>query len=150
YSRLTREDIVRQPVDLSRVVSEARVQVEDAMRGSGAELKIDEPLPPVIGHRPVLVQAVTNLLTNALKFIGPGVAPRVHVSTEKRDGHVRLWVEDNGIGIAPQHKERIFKMFERLHSITTYPGTGIGLAIVRKGIERMGGHVGVESQVGAG
>jgi signal transduction histidine kinase len=150
YSRLTREEIVHLPVELSRVVAEARVQTEETLRESGAELKIDEPLPAVAGHWPVLVQVVTNLLTNAVKFMAPGVVPRVHIWAERRGSRVRLWVEDNGIGIAPEHRERIFKIFERLHSITTYPGTGIGLAIVRKGIERMGGKTGVESELDKG
>ena len=63
---------------------------------------------------------------------------------------IRLWVEDNGIGIAPEHQKRIFRVFERLHGIESYPGTGIGLAIVKKGVDRMGGQVGVESQLGQG
>jgi len=63
---------------------------------------------------------------------------------------IRLWVEDNGIGIAPEHQKRIFRVFERLHGIESYPGTGIGLAIVKKGADRMGGQVGVESQLGQG
>jgi signal transduction histidine kinase len=113
-------------------------------------LTIQKKLPAVLGHRPVLVQAVTNLITNAVKFVQHGVRPKVRISAKENAGRVRLWVEDNGIGIAAEHQERIFKIFERLHSVATYPGTGIGLAIVRKGIERMGGTVGVESEPGKG
>ena len=97
-----------------------------------------------------LEQALTNLLTNALKFVPPGVAPRVTVRAEEFDSRVRIYVEDNGIGIPPDQHERIFGIFERLHSDQTYPGTGIGLAIVQKSVERMGGRVGVESEPGKG
>lgn len=69
---------------------------------------------------------------------------------EAQGARVRLWIEDNGIGVAPEHHERIFRVFERLHRATDYPGTGIGLAIVRKAVERMGGQVGVESELGRG
>jgi PAS domain S-box-containing protein len=150
YSRLTREDIVLRPVRLAVVIADARLQAEAALRDSRAELTVDEPLPVVVAYRPTLVQVLTNLLTNAVKFVGPGVRPRVHIYAENRQRQVRLWIEDNGIGIAPEHRERIFQIFERLHSVASYPGTGIGLAIVRKGIERMGGTVGVESEVGQG
>jgi len=96
------------------------------------------------------VQVVTNLLTNAVKFVGPGVRPHVRVWAEERDEWGRLWVEDNGIGIAQEHQDRIFRVFERLHGSEMYPGTGIGLAIVAKGTERMGGRAGVESTPGKG
>jgi signal transduction histidine kinase len=102
----------------------------------------------VLGHSATLVQVISNLISNALKFVEPEAQPQIRVWTEAREDWVRLWVEDNGIGIAPQHQERIFKVFERLHGREIYPGTGIGLAIVRKGVERMGGTVGVESEVG--
>jgi signal transduction histidine kinase len=88
-------------------------------------------------------------LGNALKFVPPNVSPHVRIHAES-DGLVRLWVEDNGIGIKPEYHHRIFRVFERLHTANQYPGTGIGLAIVQKGVERMGGRVGVESAPGGG
>ncbi len=106
---------------------------------------VEPGLPAVAGHFPTLVQIVTNLLSNALKFVPPGQQPRVRIFGEQRAATVRLWIEDNGIGIAPQHHERIFQVFERLHGVETYAGSGIGLAIVRRGIERIGGQAGVES-----
>jgi signal transduction histidine kinase len=90
------------------------------------------------------------MLDNAVKFVAPGVKPRVRVWTEPRADKVRLWIEDNGIGIEAESQKRLFFMFERLHSQTAYEGTGIGLAIVRKAIERMKGEVGLESEPGRG
>ncbi len=103
-----------------------------------------------MGHHSTLVQVIDNLLANARKFVRPGEQPRIVVEAERRGDWVRLWVEDHGIGIAPEHQERIFRVFERLHGIETYPGTGIGLAIVKKGVERMGGRAGVESAPDSG
>jgi signal transduction histidine kinase len=105
---------------------------------------------------------LANLLTNAVKFVAPDVQPQIRIRATDGPvlrsaapgaasaGSVRVWIEDNGIGIAPEYWEKVFGVFERLHTASTYPGTGIGLAIVRKAITRMGGHVGVESEVGAG
>jgi signal transduction histidine kinase len=105
----------------------------------------------VIGHRETFVQAVANLVINGVKFVAPGEKARVRIWCERHgQGRWRVWVQDNGIGIAPQHQERIFHTFERLHGNETYAGTGIGLAIVRRGIERMGGQSGVESELGKG
>jgi PAS domain S-box-containing protein len=150
YSRLSRADLPLGRVDLGGVLADARSALAETIRDSRAEVTVEGPLPVVYGHRATLVQVVTNLLANALKFVAPGVRPEVRVRAEERDGFVRLWVEDNGIGIAPPHQSRIFKVFERLHGEERYPGTGIGLAIVRKGVERTGGRVGVESEVGRG
>nr|WP_268890173.1 ATP-binding protein [Gloeocapsopsis dulcis] len=109
-------------------------------------------MPSVLAHRATLIQVLVNLLSNALKFVELGTQARVNIYTKEeqhdRQTWVKLYVEDNGIGIAPEHQERIFRVFERLHGAETYPGTGIGLAIVRKGLERMGGDAGVESQLG--
>jgi signal transduction histidine kinase len=88
-------------------------------------------------------------LSNALKFVAPGVQPCICFGSEGHDSIIRLWVDDNGIGVPPDQQERIFRVFERLHG-PRYAGTGIGLSIVRKGVERMGGHVGLESTPGKG
>jgi len=89
-------------------------------------------------------------LGNAVKFVAPGVRPAVRVFTQEADRTVRICVEDNGIGIAPEHKEKKFQMFERLHSDAAYPGTGIGLAIVEKAMQRMNGTFGCQSTLGQG
>jgi signal transduction histidine kinase/CHASE3 domain sensor protein len=143
YSRLSRTEIQLQPTDLSRVLSEALKQLHAVQ--TQAQITIEE-LPPVMAQYRILVQVLTNLLSNAFKFVEPDVQPQIRVWAQTQENWVRLWVEDNGIGIAPEYQERIFRVFERLHGIEAYPGTGIGLAIVRKGIERLGGRVGVESE----
>ncbi|MFO1501478.1 MAG: ATP-binding protein [Verrucomicrobiota bacterium] len=112
-------------------------------------MQIQSPLPCVTGNAAALTQCFSNLLGNAVKFVAPGVVPQVVVrAEEKSDGLARIWVEDNGIGIAKAAHSRIFAMFERLH--TAYEGTGIGLALVRKVVKRMNGDVGVESELGKG
>lgn len=157
YSRLSRIDLPLQPINLNSLVKQVLTQLEVSLQQKQAQVTIAEPLLEVVGNYRTVEQIMTNLLTNAIKFVDSGVQPQVRISTERRDASgalrercVRLWVEDNGIGISPQHWERIFGVFERLHSIEAYPGTGIGLAIVRKGIERMGGQVGMESEVSQG
>ena len=150
YSRITRSELRLTPLDLHHAMQSATEQVADDVAARHARVVVDEPLPAVIGHETTLAQVLANLLANAIKFVPAERTPEVHVRAERRDGRVRVWVEDNGIGIAPEHHERIFRVFERLNPAEDYPGTGIGLAIVRKGVERMGGHVGVESQPGGG
>jgi PAS domain S-box-containing protein len=150
YSRLGRAELDLRPLDLETLVEEVVAGFDEELRSREAGIEVRKPMPPVIAHRSMLVQVVQNLITNAVKFGTPGVPPRVHISTEKTDRRVRLWVEDNGIGIAPEHQSRIFRVFERLHGGETYPGTGIGLAIVRRAVERMDGSVGVQSEPGQG
>ena len=150
YSRISREQLEPVPVNLSRIVKTALEQIDAELAERGADVKVQEPLPAVVGHAATLSQVVANLLGNGAKFMPPGRVPHLNVRAEPGREVVRLWVEDNGIGIQPEHQERIFGVFERLHANDEYPGTGIGLAIVRKGIERMGGRVGVESTPGQG
>ncbi|MUL37133.1 sensor histidine kinase [Gloeocapsopsis dulcis] len=152
YSRLSRTQINPQLVDLNKAIKEALKQVATEVQEKQANITIAELLPSVLAHRATLIQVLVNLLSNALKFVELGTQARVNIYTKEeqhdRQTWVKLYVEDNGIGIAPEHQERIFRVFERLHGAETYPGTGIGLAIVRKGLERMGGDAGVESQLG--
>ena len=150
YSHLSRTDLRLHTVNLSSVVAEAVEQLKAEIQERGAHLTVEEPLPEIHGNSTVLVQAIANLISNAIKFVSPGVQPVVRLWCEQREDSVRLWVEDNGIGIQNEHHERIFRVFERLHSNEVYPGTGIGLAIVRKAIERIGGRVEVESCINQG
>ena len=115
-----------------------------------AVVTIDSPLLPVIGHDASLTQCLTNLLDNAVKFVRQGVTPQVRVSTEVREDCVRISVKDNGIGIDASGQQKLFAVFQRLATAQSYQGTGVGLAIVRKAAERMGGSVGVESAPGQG
>jgi PAS domain S-box-containing protein len=150
YSRLARAELELEPVSLQHVVEEALEQQREAIDTSSARLAVSDAFPEVVGNHRTLVQVVSNLISNALKFVAPGQAPDVRIGAESEGGRVRLIVEDSGIGIDPEHEQRIFRVFERLHGGESYPGTGIGLAIVRKGVERMNGQVGVESEPGKG
>lgn len=150
YSQLSRSELSPKPLRLSKILAEATTQLQAQITEYQAIISVVEPLPEVLGHRSTLVQVIANLLSNAIKFVAPGVIPHVRIWAEPYAHRVRLWVEDNGIGIPAEHVERIFHVFERLHGIETYPGTGIGLAIVRKGMERMGGSTGVVSEDGKG
>ena len=150
YAKLSRSDPRLGPVSLTAVVRDVLAQHELEISVRQATVDVADSLPDVVGHHVTLVQVVGNLVSNALKFVAPGTRPRVVIRAEHLQAHVRLWVEDNGIGIEPSHRARIFRIFERLHGIETYPGTGIGLAIVRKGMERLGGSSGVESEPGRG
>jgi signal transduction histidine kinase len=144
YSRLGRRELEVHPVSLDKLVSDLTQQSPD-VQSSGAIVSIRGPLQTVLGHEPSLAQAVSNLLANAVKFVRRGEVPRVTFRSEKRGQNLRLWVEDNGIGIRPEHQARAFGVFERLHPGADYEGTGIGLAITRKAVEKMGGTVGLES-----
>lgn len=107
-------------------------------------------LHSVIGHEACLTQSIANLIDNGLKFIAPGQLPSLKIESELIGDKVRVTVSDNGIGIHPDHRDRIFKIFGRVYSEREYPGTGIGLAIVQKAVSRMGGQIGFESTLGCG
>ena len=148
YGRVGRISIPLASVGLENAINDARRQLGDLPPGS---LTVD--VPPglsVRAHPQILTQVIFNLLSNALKFHEKNETPKVRVTAEQRDGFIRLSVRDNGIGIAPEHQERIWNVFERLHERDSYVGTGIGLAIVKRAITRMDGSCGIISQPGDG
>jgi signal transduction histidine kinase len=150
YSRILHAKLPMAAVDLDCLVRDI-IEMFPLGRPIKAEIQIKGTLPKVIGNEALLAQCVSNLLSNGAKFISAGSTPRMEVSAEGReDGSTRLWFKDNGIGIAPENHDRIFRLFERIHPIATYEGTGIGLTIVRKAIERMGAEVGFDSELGKG
>jgi PAS domain S-box-containing protein len=150
YGRLAHSNVLCRPVALGEQIDVALGQIASLIESRNAVVEVVRPLPPVHADPVVLRQALIQLLNNALTFVAPGVRPRVRCRAEKRAASVRLWIEDNGIGIDPEHQQKIFRVFERLHRADEFSGTGIGLAIVAMGMERIGGAAGVESKRGQG
>jgi PAS domain S-box-containing protein len=148
YTHVSRQEVTLRPVETASVAAEVLKHLDQEIRDRSAEVKVEAPLPGVVGDAVLLSQALTNLVSNGIKFVAPGKPPRLRIHAESRGVCVRLWVDDNGIGIPPDEQGRLFRVFERLN--LAYPGTGIGLAIVKRAVERMGGSVGVESRAGEG
>lgn len=146
YSHVAKGEFELVPVELSTVVAD----VVHALDTRSAQVEIEPSLPTVLGHSALLAQTFSNLIDNAVKFGRRGERSVVRVYSRPSGEFVRIIVEDEGIGIAPEHFERIFEIFGRVHPENEYPGTGIGLAIVKKAAERVGGKVGVESQINRG
>jgi signal transduction histidine kinase len=137
-------------VALGGVLHQAINNLSDRVAATGATINLPGDWPVVLGDQTLLQQIFTNLLDNALTYRQPDVAPDLRVTWTIEDGQVILAVADNGIGIPPEYQKKIFNVFQRLHSDEEYPGTGIGLAIVKKAAEMLGGGVWVESVVGQG
>lgn len=142
YSVVGRLDEHRKWVELRTLVNEAALGLSERIASTGAELEVGD-LPRLEVEPTQVRQLFQNLISNSLKFT-TGLAPRVGVSCQRQEGTWRFSVEDNGIGIEPRHRERIFQLFERLHSREDYEGTGLGLAICRKIVERHGGRIWAE------
>ncbi len=144
------------PTDVEAVVKRTLAALSRAIEDVGAEVRYD-PLPTVMADQAQLGQVFQNLIANAIKFRREDVVPRVHISAElgppsvgEGKGEWRFAVEDNGIGIDPQQADRIFKIFQRLHTRQEYEGMGIGLALCKRIVERHGGRIWVESEPGRG
>jgi signal transduction histidine kinase len=149
YSTIIGGQIEIGPADLSRLLQDLLDTYPDCQPPK-AQIQIEGKLLNVMGNQAVLTQCIANLLSNAVKFVAPGVAPSLKIWTEPKGSQVRLYIRDNGIGIPQDKHTRIFRMFERLHPAKDYEGTGIGLTIAKKAVERMGGEIGFDSEPGKG
>ncbi|MCI0506657.1 MAG: ATP-binding protein [Gammaproteobacteria bacterium] len=148
YSRVGTRGHEFEPTDLNKVLKNSLQNLDLRIKDSGAAITFDH-LPTLMGEDRQLLQLFQNLIGNALKFRGED-PPKVHVGVIQHPGEYVFSVRDNGIGIDPQYAERIFLVFQRLHARGEYPGTGIGLAICKKIVERHGGRIWVESAPGSG
>jgi PAS domain S-box-containing protein len=149
YSRVAKGEIELMPIDLERLIEDI-IAAHPEFQAPNARVVVETRLHRVLGHEAYLTQCVTNLLGNAVKFVAPGLEPEIRIRSERVNGCVRVTFADNGIGIDPSHHERIFQIFGQIYPEKKYGGTGIGLAIVRKAVQRMNGDVGVESRVDKG
>ena len=149
YSRAGTQPLQLQPVDTSQLVDRVVSDLATAIAEARASVTRDT-LPTVLGDATQLRQVFQNLIANGIKFHRPDDTPRVHISATQDHQAWTFGVSDNGIGIEHQYRERIFALFQRLHTRADYPGTGIGLAICKKIVERHGGQICVESEPGRG
>ena len=147
-SRVGTGGLLLQPTDVEMVLGEVLINLKPAIEKSAAAVTHD-PLPMVMADRVQLTQLLQNLIGNAIKF-RDGLPPRVHLGAGRQNGQWVFSIRDEGIGMDAQHLERIFVIFQRLHGREQYPGTGIGLAICKKIVERHGGRIWVESEAGRG
>jgi PAS domain S-box-containing protein len=148
YSRVETQGKPLEPTEAAGACAEAVENLSLTIQEAGAQVACD-PLPTIVADRAQLVRLFQNLIGNAIKYRGPD-PPQVHVSASERDGSWEFRIRDNGLGIDPQYHERIFVIFQRLHAREEYSGTGIGLAVCKRIVERAGGTIWVESAVGAG
>ena len=148
YSRVARQEPPTEPVDADGALEKALANLQGAIEAKQAVVT-HEPLPWVLANASQLSQVFQNLIDNAIKFCTEA-HPLVHVSARRDDDHWLFSVRDNGIGIELQYQDRIFQIFQRLHTQDEYPGTGIGLALCRKIVERYGGRIWLESEAGKG
>lgn len=148
YSRVGTQGKDFEPTDGEAIFEQAVANLKAAIEESGATVTHDA-LPTVIGDSSQLVQLLQNLISNAVKFRGQE-PPRIHIAAEPKENEWLFSVRDNGIGIDPEYHDRIFIIFQRLHGREDYPGTGIGLTICKKIVERHGGRIWVESEPGQG
>ncbi|MEU1812678.1 sensor histidine kinase [Micromonospora aurantiaca (nom. illeg.)] len=149
FSRIGRLTTGFTEVDLNKVMGDVAGQTEAALQYADAELTWGE-MPTIRGEEPLLTNLLVNLVSNSVKFRRPDVPPKVHVSSRLVDGEWEISCRDNGIGIEPEFADKIFVIFQRLHSKDAYPGTGIGLAIVKKIVEYHGGRVWVDTDADEG
>ncbi|MFA5239216.1 MAG: ATP-binding protein [Phycisphaerae bacterium] len=152
YSRANTKDIMFEAVDLNEVVEQLKkLELGMLLEETGSVIEVPQPLPKVYADPVQMEQLLQNLIANSIKYRKDGVTPRITINAKDVSGDkVRIEIQDNGIGIASEYRDEIFKMFKRLHSRQKYDGCGIGLSVCKKIVEKHGGLIGVESEPGAG
>lgn len=143
FSRVGRSGVPTAPVDLEKVCTRALATFDERIKREGVVVEVG-PLPTVLGQQTLLIQLFENLIGNSLKFQSPDRSPHLSIGSARVDGGWELWCSDNGIGIAAEYAERVFVIFQRLHSRDSYEGTGIGLALCKKIVEHHGGEIWVD------
>lgn len=149
YSRIQSRPNAPSPVNCEHLVARCIESLSASIQSSGAQVLCD-PLPTIVADGPQLLQLFQNLIGNSLKFSAKERPPRVHISAEREGPSWRFAVKDNGIGMDMQFADRIFVLFQRLHPIHAYPGTGIGLAVCKRIVDGCGGRIWIESEKGKG
>ena len=150
YSRVSRAEAPLEPIDLASVLQETLAAMATEVAARKARIEGSDLSGRVLGSRVLIQQIFGNLLSNAIKFVAPGVEPRVRISGTAQGDFLRVCVQDNGIGILPANQGKLFRLFERIPLVNEYPGTGVGLALVKRAAERMGGRVGVDCSPSGG
>lgn len=145
FSRVGRREAILQDIGLERAIEESLERIHDHVQSAHARVVMRRPLPVVKADSTLLQIALDNILSNAIKFVAPGVEPSIEISCVKAGGVCRLRIQDNGIGIDPDNQRRIFTPFVRLHGVESYPGLGLGLSAARKVVEMMGGRLELQS-----
>ncbi|MGZ3846714.1 MAG: sensor histidine kinase, partial [Flavisolibacter sp.] len=149
YSQLSKGDLVEETMKVEDIINEAVQNVRSSIEKNNAQISIETDVQTIHGDRVQLVQLIQNLLSNALKFTDKQ-SPRIKVNAHHENGHVKFSISDNGIGIAENDLNKVFEIFRRLHTQKVYPGTGIGLAICKKIVDRHRGRIWPESKPGKG
>ncbi|NTW23685.1 MAG: PAS domain S-box protein [Lentimicrobium sp.] len=150
YSMVSSLELKLALTSSGEAITKALKSLSNEIATKNAHIKVEDNLPEVLAYKPVLVQVFTNLISNSLKFVKPGLTPKISITGTKSEGMAIINFKDNGIGIPAEKQKLVFEVFERLHGIESYPGTGIGLTIVKKAMERMGGQVEIKPSTGKG
>jgi len=149
-SRLIKATGRRESIDLQKLVGDSIRNLDTEIREQNAKIMLPETFPHFVSDRTLLGQIFQNLIQNAIKYHSEGMPPVVHLSFEEVGNSLILKIKDNGIGIPKQQQQKVFEVFQRLHKHEKYPGTGIGLALVKKAVDKLGGEIKLESIPGKG
>jgi len=150
FSRLTKNRITINKIRLREIIDSVLLDLQVDIQKSKASIIVPDDLPAIYGDKSLLTQVFSNLLANSITYTRKGIDPVVRITAQEDDKSVIIRIQDNGIGIPAEYHEKIFDIFQRLHAQDEYPGTGIGLAIVKKAVNALGGSITLESEVGAG